>query len=72
MPAVYGRKYRTLSSSYEPERGKRKVWPTSKQAFSKARLVSAVGGRRRNMRVQFDPPEGRNARRFFDHLSNCL
>ena len=68
--AVYGRKYRTLSSSYEPERGKRKVWPTSKQAFSNG-ATSKCGRMKEGQDgggQKFDSPEGRSARRFFGHL----
>ncbi len=71
MPAVYGRKYRTLSRSYEQERGKRKVWPTSKQAFSNgatSKCSRMKEGQEGGGTTKFDPPKGLNARRFFGHL----
>ena len=57
---VYGRKYRTLSSSYEPERGKRKVWPISKQAFSNG-ATSKCGRMKEGQdggAINLTPPKG--------------
>ena len=68
LDSVYGRKYRTLCVRPLAAQREKEGLATFKQAFSKSATSKYRSRKEGTGGGTFDPPEGQNARRFFDWL----